>query len=148
MGGLSGGAGGIDARFGAQINNMFGVYGQPVLLVGAGANASAQGASASGIALYGVGALGEVNLADLVYIALGPEILFGGMGSSSVTTTGAAASASTGPYFSATARAGLAFGSMTPRRRKAFTIGLDARMVMNAGDPVLVPCLALGYDAF
>jgi hypothetical protein len=147
-GGLSGGAGGIDARFGAQITKMFGIYGQPVLLVGAGANASVNGASASAIGLYGVGALGEVSLADLFYIAVGPEVLLGGMASSSVTTTGAAAAASTGPYLSVTARAGLALGSMKPQRRKAFTIGLDLRTIFNPGDPVVVPCLALGYDAF
>jgi hypothetical protein len=148
MGGLSGGAGGIDARFGAQISRMFGVYGQPVLLVGAGADASVNGASASGIALYGVGALGEVNLSDLFYVAAGPEVLLGGMGSASAGTTGSSASASTGPYLSMTARAGLALGSMKPNRRKAFTIGLDFRTVLNSGDPVIVPCLGLGYDAF
>jgi len=37
---------------------------------------------------------------------------------------------------------------MQPNRRKAFTIGLDFRSVFNPGDPVLIPCLALGYDAF
>ncbi len=149
MGGLSGGAGGIDARFGAQITNLLGVYAQPVLLLGAGAEASANNVSASGIALYGFGALGEVSLANLVYLGAGPEILFGGMGSSSVSTSaGGAASGSTGPYLSITGRAGFAFGSMKPNRRKAFTIGLDFRMVLNPGDPVIVPCLGLGYDAF
>lgn len=148
MGGLSGGAGGIDARFGAQITNMFGVYAQPMILLGAGAEASVQGASASGIALYGVGALGEVSLADLVYIGAGPELLFGGMGSASAGVAGSSASGSTGPYLSLTGRAGLALGSVKPNRRKAFTIGLDFRMVLNPGDPVVVPCLGLGYDAF
>lgn len=148
MGGLSGGSGGIDARFGAQITNMLGVYAQPVLLVGAGADASANGASASAVALYGSAVLGEVTLADLVYIGVGPELLFGGMGSASVSTTTSKASGSTGPYLSVAARAGFAFGSMRPNRRKAFTIGLDMRTVFNPGDPVIVPCLALGYDAF
>ena len=70
------------------------------------------------------------------------------MASTSVSTTSASASASTGPYFSVAARAGLAFGSMRPQRRKAFTIGLDFRTIFNPGDPVIVPCLALGYDSF
>lgn len=147
-GGLSGGAGGIDTRFGAQITNMFGVYAQPMLLLGAGANASATGASASGIALYGVGVLGDVTLADLIYLAAGPELLFGAMGAASASTTGASASGSTGPYLSLAARAGLALGSVKPNRRKAFTIGLDLRTVLNPGDPVITPCLALGYDSF
>lgn len=150
MGGLSGGSGGVDARFGAQITNMLGVYAQPVLLLGAGADASVNGASLSGIALYGSGVLGEVTLADLVYIGVGPELLFGAMGSASASTSTASAKASgsTGPYLSVAARAGFAFGSMRPNRRKAFTIGLDMRTVFNPGDPVIVPCLALGYDAF
>lgn len=148
VGPLSGGAGGLDARFGAQINHLVGVYGQPVLLLGAGADSSVNGASASGVALYGVGALVDVTLANIIYIAAGPELLHGGMGSSSVALTGSKAAGSTGPYFSVAGRAGLLLGSMKPERRKAFHIGLDFRMVMNPGDPLVLPMLALGYEAF
>jgi hypothetical protein len=155
-GGLSGGHGGIDARLGAQINETVGIYGQPMLLLGAGygseASATSASVSASGIALYGIGALVDATFANLFYIAAGPEILHGAMGSASstVSTTGTSQSAagSTGPYFSIATRLGFAFGSMKPKRRKAFTVGLDMRIIFNPGDPVLTPGLALGYDSF
>lgn len=147
-GGLGGGAGGIDVRVGAQLSNKFGIYGQPVVLFGAGADASTNGASASAVALAGTGVLADLTLADLFYVAVGPEVLFGAMGSASSSATTNTASGSSGAHFSVTARAGFAFGSMQPERRKAFTVGLDFRTIFNPGDPVLVPCLALGYDAF
>ena len=152
LGGLSGGAGGVDARFGAQISNMFGVYAQPMFLVGAGASSSVSGASASGVGLFGTGVLADATFSDLVYVAAGPELLLGGMAGTGASVgpggTTVSAAASTGPYFSVAARAGLALGSAKPERRKAFTIGLDLRLIFNPGDPLIVPCLALGYEAF
>lgn len=50
-GGYTGGAGGVDARFGAQLSETPGIYGQPVLLLGAGAAASATGAVVPLVAL-------------------------------------------------------------------------------------------------
>jgi len=147
MGGYSGGAGGLDARFGMQLDPMFAVYGQPILLVGAGASADLEGASATALALYGVGALADVTLADLFYAAAGPELLFGGMGEAEATTSSASASASTGPFFSIALRTGFAFGSVGPDRRQAFTVGLDMHVVL-ADEAAILPLIALGYESY
>jgi hypothetical protein len=148
MGGYSGGAGGIDARFGWQLNPLLGVYAQPIALLGAGASANVNGASATGLALAGFGALADATLADLFYVAAGPEVLFGAVGSgSSSSNGGSSGSGATGPFFSVAARAGFAFGSMRPTRRKAFTVGLDLHVIF-AGDVALLPLIALGYEAF
>ena len=148
MGGYSGGAGGIDARFGMQLSSLLGLYAQPRLLVGAGVSSDANGASATGLALYGVGAMVDATLADLFYIAGGPEVLLGGVGTASANSNGsAAAAASSGAFFSMAGRTGFAFGSKRPERRKAFTIGLDMHVVF-AGNTAILPMLALGYEAF
>ena len=148
LGAYSGGAGGLDARLGMQLSSMLGIYAQPLLLVGAGASADANGASATGLALYGVGAMVDATLADLFYVGGGPELLYGGVGTASATSGGAAsASASSGAFFSVAGRTGLAFGSKRPERRKAFTLGLDMHVVF-AGGAAFLPMLALGYEAF
>jgi hypothetical protein len=149
LGAYSGGAGGIDARFGMQMSQLLGVYAQPILLAGAGVSADAKGASATGLALYGFGAMVDTTLANLFYVAAGPELLFGGVGTAAASANGgtARASASTGPFFSLAARTGFAFGSARPDRRKAFTLGLDMHVVFAGGAAVL-PMLGLGYEAF
>lgn len=147
MGGYSGGAGGVDARFGMQLDSMLGIYAQPTFLVGAGVSADAAGASASGVALYGLGAMADVTLADLFYAGLGPELLLGAIAEAEATTTTTSASGATGPFFSLALRTGFAFGSVQPNRRKAFTVGLDMHMVF-ANEVALMPLVALGYEAF
>ena len=81
-------------------------------------------------------------------MAAGPELLFGGLASSSVTNTAASGAAATGPFFSVATRAGVVLGKKTPTRRSGFMLGLDMHVVFNPGDPVLTPCLALGYESF
>ena len=148
LGAYSGGAGGLDARLGMQLSSLLGIYAQPLLLVGAGASADANGASATGLALYGVGAMVDATLADLFYVAGGPELLYGGVGTASASSGGSAsASASSGAFFSVAGRTGLAFGSKRPERRKAFTLGLDMHVVF-AGGATFLPMVALGYEAF
>jgi hypothetical protein len=148
LGGYSGGAGGIDARFGMQMSQLLGLYAQPIVLVGAGVSADAHGASATGLALYGMGAMVDTTLANMFYLAGGPELLFGAVGTAAAGSNGSAsASASTGPYFSLAGRAGFAFGSARPERRKAFTVGLDMHVVF-AGSAAVLPMLGLGYEAF
>lgn len=148
MGAYSGGAGGLDARFGMQLSSLLGLYAQPRLMVGAGASADANGASATGLALYGMGAMVDATLADMFYLAGGPEVLIGGVGSASANNTGASsASASSGAFFSMAGRAGVAFGSTRPERRKAFTLGLDMH-VLFAGGATFLPMVALGYESF
>jgi hypothetical protein len=148
MGAYSGGAGGLDARFGMQLSSLLGLYAQPRLLVGAGASADAGGASATGLALYGVGAMVDATLADLFYVAGGPEVLIGGVGTAAASSGGSSsASASSGAFFSMAGRTGFAFGSKRPERRKAFTLGLDMH-VLFAGGATFLPMVALGYEAF
>jgi len=154
--GTSGGVGGVTARFGAQLTDMFAVYGQPVALIGGGASVgtSSNGISESASALVvgGVGAMGEATFGDIFFVALGPEFLDGTAGSASQTVgpNGAtqSAAAATGAFFSVAARAGLALGSVGPERRKAFTFGLDFHSIFTPGGVVVVPLVGLGYDAF
>lgn len=148
MGAYSGGAGGLDARFGMQLSSLLGLYAQPRLMVGAGASADANGASATGLALYGMGAMVDATLADMFYVAGGPEVLIGGVGSATASNNAAgSASASSGAFFSMAGRAGLALGSTGPARRRAFTLGLDMH-VMFAGGTTFFPMVALGYESF
>ena len=146
--GATSGAGGIDLRFGAQINPMFGVYAQPVFVVGGGASASATGASASALALVGGGVLADATFGDLFYVAAGPDVLVGGSGASSASISGSSASSTSGTFIGIAARAGLALGSMKPERRKAFTIGVDFRTVFTPDKPTIMPLIALGYESF
>ena len=148
LGGLSGGAGGLDARFGAQISRMLGVYAQPVFIVGAGTASNETSASASLLAVYGVGALADFTFADLLYVAGGLEVLLGGLASASANVNGeASGQAVTGPFFSIPVRVGVVLGHKGPERRKGFTIGLDMRAVF-APQIAVLPLLALGYEAF
>ena len=154
--GTGGGIGGFDARFGAQMNRMIGFYGSPILLIGGGASVSTGQQSASTsvslVALYGVGALVDFTFSDLIFVAIGPELLRGAaaQAATQASSTGGAsssASAEAGTFFGVEARAGLALGSMKPNKRKAFTIGLDLHTIFTS-KPMIVPMLALGFDAF
>ena len=148
VGSYSGGAGGIDARFGMQLSSLLGLYAQPRLLLGAAASSSATGASASGLALYGMGAMVDATLADMFYFAGGPEVLIGGMASASASSNGTTSeSATSGAFFSVAGRAGIALGSARPDRRKAFTLGLDMHVLFADGTTVF-PMIGLGYESF
>jgi hypothetical protein len=147
LGGWEGGAGGIDARFGMQLDQLLGIYAQPIALVGAGASVDAEGASAAGLATVGVGALADITLVDLVYVALGPELLFGEFGSAEVEINSASAKAASGAFFSIASRAGIALGSMEPTGRSAFAIGLDMHIVFVDGVAIM-PMIFLGYESF
>lgn len=153
--GTGGGIGGFDARFGAQVNRMIGFYGSPILLIGGGASVSTGQQSASTsvslVALYGVGALVDFTFSDLLFVAIGPELLRGAAAQAatkaSESGSSASASAEAGTFFGIEARAGLALGSMKPNKRKAFTIGIDLHTIFTS-KPMVVPMLALGFDAF
>jgi len=153
--GTGGGIGGIDARFGAQINRMIGVYASPILMIGAGAAVSAGPGTAStnvsAVVLWGTGVLADFTFNDLFFVAIGPELLRGAAAQASQkvdsTSASQSASAETGTFFGIEARAGVALGSMKPNKRKAFTIGLDLHTIFTSKVTV-VPVLALGYDMF
>lgn len=148
LGAYSGGAGGIDARFGMQLTNMFGVYAQPIFVAGASVSANTSGASATGLALYGAGIMADATFMNMFYVAGGPEFLGGAVASATATSGGSSsASGGTGPFFSLAGRAGLALGSYRADRRSAFTLGLDMHVIF-AGGTVVLPMLALGYEAY
>jgi hypothetical protein len=149
-GGDSTGAGGVDARLGAQINNMIGVYGQPFLVIAAGqsVNTGTGAVSQDAVVAAGVEALVDFTFADVAYVAVGPGYVSAAGGRQAVNVGGVSQGAYAGSYFDVALRGGLALGSMKPNRRKAFTIGLDARMIFTPDEPTIVPMLALGYDAF
>lgn len=144
LGGVRGGAGGMDARFGVQIKNFVGVYAQPIMIVGAGASADVDNVSATGLFLGGVGVLAEFDFLDMIYVGLGPELMGGGVGEVDESS----ASASTGPYFSIATRAGLAFGSKKPERNSMFSFGLNMHVVFYDNGVAVFPMISLGYDRF
>jgi hypothetical protein len=151
VGGYTGFGLGVAGRIGMQMTPMFGLYAQPTALVAVGAQADHDNADVTAAALYGVGVLGDITLGDLFYIAAGPELLLGGVGSSSVQVNpdGSTQSveASTGPFFSIATRAGFVFGTKKPTRRSGFTIGLNMPIVF-AGDTLILPMVFLGYERF
>lgn len=151
VGGYSGFGLGVNARVGMQLSQMLGVYAQPVAMVAVGAQADYDNADVTAAALYGVGALGDITLGDIFFVAAGPELLLGGVGSSGVVVnpdgSTATVEASTGPYFAIAARAGVVLGSKKPTRRSGFSIGLDMQVVF-AGDALILPLIYLGYERF
>jgi hypothetical protein len=147
-GGTSGGAGGIDTRFGAQISDLLGLYLQPALMFGAGASSSAAAGSGSALAVVGAGLLADFTFINLFYAAIGPELLYGGFASVASTAAGSGGSASAGTFFSLATRLGIALGSTTPEHKKRFTLGLDMHIVFVPGNVTVMPMIALGYDKF
>lgn len=151
--GQSGGIYGVDLRFGAQFGRMYGVYGAPILLVGAGVEAGNSGAKTSALVLYGVGAIFDITLEDMFFAGVGPELIAAAGASTSVSnntatgTSSSSAAVEAGTFFGVQAHAGLALGSVQPARRKCFTIAIDLHTVFMHSTTV-IPMLALGYDAF
>lgn len=152
IGTVKGGAGGLDARFGVQINNRISVYAQPMLAVGAGAAADEKSAEAQGLAVVGLGVLAEFTFLNMIYMGIGPQIIKGGIGTSKIEEDGvnstAKAELESGNFFALAARAGLAIGSNNPLRLTKFTIGLDMHVVFHNNGASLMPMFALGFDMF
>ncbi|MBI5511007.1 MAG: hypothetical protein HY903_19775 [Deltaproteobacteria bacterium] len=130
---------GLDARVGAQLGSLFGVYG--ILGYDAGlwlkAKASSSGASvgASAVGLTYVGAVAEATLGDTFFVGAGPLIAKGGWTSvkESASSSGASQEAMVAgaKYIpGADVRLGIGLGGSTGgRRRNQFTITLDAKVV-------------------
>jgi|GEM_PF-6362484 len=144
QGGVDGVAGGVSVRWGGQINHQFGIYGQALILGGSGSGETAAAArTTSFVLVLGTALLGEFVFDDTFYVAPGPE-LFSGI----VTRSeGGASSGDAGRFFGAVGRMGLAYGSVGPERRKAFSFGIETHVVFSS-NVVVTPLLALGYEAF
>jgi hypothetical protein len=148
IGGYTGGGLGVDARFGMQVSEMLGVYAQPSVFVFIGALADDTNADVTAGAVYGLGALGDLTLGDLFFLAAGPEILMGAIGSASVNADGSTAEAASGPFFSIAARTGFVFGRKGPDRRSGFSVGLDLHAVFAGGETAIPVMIFLGYESF
>lgn len=148
--GSGGGVGGVNVRLGVQINEMFGVYGQPIGILGGGASVSAGGAaSASAVVVGGFSGMADLTLGNLFFIAAGPELLAGAAGAARAASGMTKAQGAEGVFFSIAGRMGLALGNThDPKQRRAFTFGLDFHLILTPTDPVIAPMIGLGYDQF
>lgn len=125
--------GGMDLRFGVQVNDMIGVYAQPVLGF---YNAPAGGALATG-GLLGTVVAADVTLIDHIFVG-------GGFGYHIYNNPG-------GPSLMFRAGAYPLMGRSKEKvRRKGLMLGADVRVTF-LGDglkPILMPSFNLGYEAF
>jgi hypothetical protein len=150
-GGAGGGVGGVNVRMGVAINELFSVYGQVSGLLGGGAGVSlATGTtSASALVAANLAAMADLTLGNLFFIAAGPELVSGIVGSTRVDPKTSKEQGAAGAFFGISARTGLALGSTSnPKHRRAFTFGLNMEIILTPFDPVIAPMLGLGYDDF
>jgi hypothetical protein len=157
VGSLSGGAGGLDARFGMQVSNLFGLYAQPVAAFGITSISQPGNAvepavsTTSGLTYYGVGALADFTFFDTLFLAAGPEVLSLSI-SGTTTTVGNQLYSLPGVSqtdFAIAGRVGIVIGKKRPTRRKGFTLAIDAHTIFPQGGSVFsTPMLALGYESF
>jgi hypothetical protein len=125
--------GGISGRLGAQIGRRYAVYAQPLWMF------------SSYSYLGGSGAMFEMTFLDAIYVAGGPEVLFGRIRD---TFEAFVVPAVRDHYFFAlSTRTGIAFGDRSPVRRTGFTLGLDLRVVFDS-KILYTPLIAFGFDAF
>lgn len=146
VGGATGGLVGVDLRFGGQISEFVGIYGQPVALIGGGTS-RVSGPCAGCALLLGGGALVDFTFIDDFYVAAGPEFLFGGVGSATGPSSGLSGSGESGAFFSVATRAGVVLGSKSPEKRCGMQLGLDMRIVFTSA-AFVAPLVSLGYEFF
>lgn len=116
---------GIEARFGGQLDDTFGVYATPSILV------SDTVRLATGVAL-------DLTLGDVFSLGGGVEGIIGSLEEWGQWTPGA----------SLTARSGFHMGKYMPNRRKVFSLEAIAKVDFYFDDTkVLILGAALGYDA-
>lgn len=133
--GRGAGAFGVMGRLGAQVTDVFGVYATPAVL-------TMPGYADRGLTRASLGVVFDATIDHRFYIGGGPEIF------------GTFRSGSLGPVvedqrvFALRMRTGLAFGSVRPGRRHAFTLGFDGSLDFYDGALGVAPALSLGYDAF
>jgi hypothetical protein len=123
---------GVDARFGAQLNNMFGVYAQPTLGY---YTANAGGALAAG-GLLGVALVADATFIDRFFVGagLGYTIYNNPSGLTPILRVGGY------PLMSR---------SDEKARRKGLMLGVDLRFTKLEGlKTIVMPTFNLGYEAF
>jgi hypothetical protein len=123
---------GLDLRFGAQINNMFGIYAQPTLGY---YSADAGGALAAG-GLLGFAAVADATFADRFFVGagLGYTVYNSPSGLTPLLRIGGY------PLMSR---------SDTKARRKGLMLGADLRFTSLEGlKTIVMPTFNIGYEAF
>lgn len=123
---------GVDGRFGAQLNNMFGVYAQPTLGY---YTANAGGALAAG-GLLGVALVADATFIDRFFVGagLGYTIYNNPSGLTPILRVGGY------PLMSK---------SDEKARRKGLMLGVDLRFTKLEGlKTIVMPTFNLGYEAF
>lgn len=129
--GFSLGYGGVDLRFGAQINDMIGIYLQPQL---GGYGGSAGGTVGAG-GLFGASAVVDFTFVDRIFVGAG----FGA----------AVLNNPAGPELHL--RLG-GYPIVTRHdekvRRRGLMLGMDFRMHFLSGLTVIAPTINIGYEAF
>lgn len=123
---------GLDLRFGAQINNMFGVYAQPTL----GYYTADAGGALAGGGLLGVAAVADATFADRFFVGagLGYTVYNSPAGVTPLLRVGGY------PLMSR---------SDTKARRKGLMLGADLRFTSLDGlKTIVMPTFNLGYEAF
>ncbi len=133
---------GVDARVGAQVNDWFGFYGQPMFQFGVGFTTDDDEFTRSfGQALIGMAAMFDFTFADFVYLAVGPEYVTGVVGLRD-------GGEDFGPFFSIASRFGVVLGKMKANRRKGLALGLDTRVILVDSGVVVTPLLSAGFEYF
>jgi len=124
--------GGIDLRFGAQINDLLGVYGQPTL--GYYSSGDADVLAIGG--LLGLAVLADVTLVDRVFVGagVGYTVYNNPAGVSPILRVGAY------PLMGESAKT---------VRRRGLMVGVDLRVTkVEAIKTIVMPTLNVGYEAF
>lgn len=138
---------GFDARFGAQVNDVFGFYAQPMFQLGVGFNTDLpEDTRTYGQATFGMAAMFDVTIAHFIYLAAGPEYVNGVVG---LRDRYAGDEGSDyGPFFSVASRIGVVLGKMKAHRRRGLAVGIDTRVVLVDSGVLVTPLLSAGYEYF
>jgi len=123
---------GLDLRFGAQINNMFAVYGEPAF----GYYTTGENGALGAGGLFGFAAVGEVTIIDRFFAGagIGYTIYNNPSGISPILRVGGY------PLMSR---------SDVKARRKGLMLGIDLRFTPLEGlNTIVMPTFNLGYEAF
>jgi hypothetical protein len=161
---------GPEGRLGYQINDMYAVYGSFGAHAGAGFSVGEDSGGVSLGAAVFLAPMFEVTLADIFFVGLGPQFLYGTFASFDAASDGQESGSTFGAFAGLLPgfklKTGVGFGKKRPERRKQFTIALDLSVVFGTQYKVVtttanggsitdesgiavgvLPMLALGYDA-
>jgi len=133
-------------RLGAQINRMFSVFYQPTGTVGVMASAG----SAAAVVTAQNAIVGNLTLADVFEVGVGPSIDYVAAGAASVAAGGAGIAAA-GVAFGADARLAWIPGGASGAesgRRSGFAITLNVHPTFAGGMTIVPVTLGLGADWF